>query len=188
MAHKSTFETKFRRRREGKTDYAKRLALVKSRRLRIVVRKTNKRIVVHAVQYDLKGDITKAMVDSQQLNKFGWYGTNNTPSAYLAGFLLGKKLGKQKGVLDIGRRNPSHGSVIFATLKGVADGGIEIPFDADAIPSEDRINGKALDEYAKKLGDKSKIVFSNYIKQGITPGEFNKAFEKAKAEIAKVKE
>jgi large subunit ribosomal protein L18 len=186
MAHKSTFETKFRRRREGKTDYAKRLALVKSKRLRIVVRKTNKRIVVHAVQFELKGDVTKAMVDSQQLKKFGWYGTN-TPSAYLAGFLLAKKLGKQKCVLDIGRRNPSHGSVIFATLKGAADGGVEIPFDAEAVPSEDRLNGKELDNYAKKLGDKAKVVFSNYVKAGITPGEFNKAFEKTKAEIAKVK-
>ena len=34
MAQKSTFKTKFRRRQEGKTDYKKRLALVKSKKIR----------------------------------------------------------------------------------------------------------------------------------------------------------
>jgi hypothetical protein len=58
----------------------------------------------------------------------------------------------------------------------------------DAVPKEDRITGKVLDDYAKKLGDKAKVVFAGYIKEGIAPGEISKAFERAKAEIAKVKE
>jgi len=187
MTITATYETPFRRRKEGKTDYSKRLALVKSRKLRIVVRKTNSRIIAHAVKFDPKGDITIACVDSIDLKKFGWYGTNNTPSAYLAGFYLGKKIGAQACVLDIGRKHPSHGSVIFAVVKGAADAGVLVPFNASAVPSEDRLNGKMLDEYAKKLGDKAKVMFSKYIKAGITPGEFSKAFEKAKSEIAKVK-
>jgi len=187
MATNVTYKTLFRRRREGKTDYTKRLALVRSKLPRLVVRKSNKRIIAHVVKFDLKGDVTLASVDSNDLKEYKWYGTNNTPSAYLVGFLIGKKLAGQKCVLDIGRRHPSHGSVVFATLKGAADGGIIIPFSETAVPTADRLNAKTLDEYAKKLGDKASVVFSNYVKEGITPGEFNKAFEKAKAEIAKVK-
>jgi large subunit ribosomal protein L18 len=187
MATKSTYEVKFRRRREGKTDYKKRLALVKSKKVRIVVRKTNTRIIAQAMKFDLKGDIAIASVDSKELKKYGWHGTNNTPSAYLVGFLLGKKIGKQPCVLDIGRKHPSHGSVIFAALKGAVDSGLEMPYSADAVPSEDRLNGKVLDDYAKKLGDKAKVLFASYIKEGVQPGSFQKTFEKAKAEIAKVK-
>jgi len=187
MAHKSTFEVAFRRRREGKTDYKKRLALVKSKKVRLVVRKTNTRIIAQAMTFDPKGDNTIASVDSKDLKKYGWLGTNNTPSAYLVGYLLAKKSGKQSCVLDIGRKHSSHGSVVFATLKGAVDGGFDIPHNIEAVPSEDRINASVLDAYAKKLGDKAKIVFANYIKEGIEPGLFQKTFEKAKTEISKVK-
>jgi large subunit ribosomal protein L18 len=187
MTITTTYETPFRRRKEGKTDYQKRLALVRSRKIRIVVRKTNTRIIAQAMKFDPKGDTTVASADSIDLEKFGWYGTNNTPSAYLAGYLLGKKLGAEACVLDIGRKHPSHGSVIFAVAKGAFDAGTKVPFDPVAVPSEERLNGKMLDEYSKKLGDKAKVMFSKYIKAGMTPGEFNKAFEKAKTEIAKVK-
>ena len=187
MATKATFKPKFKRRAEGKTNYAKRLAMVKSRKLRLVVRKTNKQIIIHAVKFNPKGDETVASAHSTELSKFGFYGTNNTPSAYLTGFLIGKKLGKQACVSDIGRRSPSHGSVVFAALKGAADAGSEVPFDMEAIPSEDRINCKVIDDYAKKLGEKAKTVFANYLKAGMKIGEFQKSFEKAKAEIAKVK-
>ncbi len=187
MSKDRTFETKFRRRQEGKTDYAKRLALVKSRKTRIVVRKTNTQIIAHAVNFNLKGDDTIASVNSKELKKYGFYGTNNTPSAYLVGFLLGKKIaGKvSEAVLDVGRQSPSHGSVIFACLKGIADSGVKIPFSAEAVPSEDRLNGKVLDEYSKTV--EGKEFFSKYIKDGIQVGEISKAFEKAKNEIEKVK-
>jgi large subunit ribosomal protein L18 len=188
MADKPTYQVKFRRRREGKTDYAKRLAMVKSRKTRIVIRKTNKRIIAQAVKFNPKGDNIIAAADSNELKKYKWYGTNNTPSAYLVGFLLGKKAGAQKCVLDMGRRSPSHGSVVFAALKGAVDAGLDIPFNAEAVPNEERINGRVLDEYAKKLGENAKVIFANYIKEGIQPGEIQKAFEKTKTEIAKVKE
>ena len=189
MVTTKTFEVKFKRRRNQKTDYTKRLNLAKSRKIRVVVRKTNSRILAHAVKFNPKGDETIAHADSRELKSFSFYGTNNTPSAYLVGYLLGKRLaGKTKEViLDMGRKSPSHGCVIFAAAKGIADSGISIPFSAEAAPSEDRINGKVLDEYAKKLGEKAKTVFSNYITSGIGAGEINKAFEKAKSEISKVK-
>lgn len=184
-----TFEVKFRRRRQLKTNYKKRLALVKSGKARIVIRKTSTRIIAQAMQFNPKGDVTLADADSRELLEYGFYGTNNTPSAYLTGMLLAKKLsGKAKeAVLDIGMKSPSHGNVLFAALKGAVDGGVAIPYSPTAVPSEDRISGKTLDAYAVKLGDKAKVVFSQYIKNGIQPGEIAKAFEAAKAKIAKVK-
>ena len=185
MSKDKTFETKFKRRKQGKTDYKKRLALVRSKKVRIVVRKTNSQIIAHAVKYNPIGDETLASVASKELTKYGFYGTNNTPSAYLVGYLLGKKLaGKVEEVMsDIGRRSPSHGSVVFACLKGVQDAGVNMPLSETAVPSEDRINGSILDNYAKENVEK----FSKYTKAGITPGEIQKAFDKAKEAIDKVK-
>jgi large subunit ribosomal protein L18 len=176
-----TFDTKFRRRQEGKTNYSKRLALVKSKKIRICVRKTGTRIIAQAIKYNPKGDETIAQATSKELDKFGFYGTNNTPSAYLTGYLLGKRMSEKEAILDIGMQSPSHGSVIFATLKGVIDAGITVPHDAKAIPSEDRLNGSVLEGYAKENKDK----FSNYEKKNVI--DITKAFEKAKAEIEKVK-
>jgi large subunit ribosomal protein L18 len=179
-----TFKTKFRRRREGKTDYTKRLALVRSKKIKITVRKTNKQIIAQAIKYNPKGDETIASATSKELDKFNFYGTNNTPSAYLTGYLLGKRLKEKEAVLDIGMQSPSHGSVIFACLKGVIDAGVSIPHNAKAIPSEERITGKVLEEYAKE----KKEGFSNYEKKGIKVETITSAFEKAKAEIDKIKE
>ena len=185
MSKDKTFETKFRRRQQGKTDYKIRLALVRSKKVRIVVRKTNSQIIAHAVKFNPVGDETLAAVTSKDLKEYGFYGTNNTPSAYLVGLLLGKKLvGKvEEAVSDIGRRSPSHGGVVFACLKGVVDSGIKLPLSKEAIPSEDRINGKVLDNYAKENADK----FSQYTKAGIAPGEIEQAFKNAKEQIEKVK-
>lgn len=185
-----TYVVHFRRRREGKTDYKKRLALVKSKKIRLVVRTTNKRVLVQAIRFNPKGDETIASADSRELQKFSFYGTNNTPSAYLTGLLLGKRLAEKgkEGILDIGLKTPSHGSAIFAALRGISDAGISVKFGGEAVPSEDRISGKILDKYALSLGEKAKTVFSGYIKAGINIGEISRAFEKAKEKIIQVKE
>jgi large subunit ribosomal protein L18 len=184
MTNDKTFKTKFKRRQEGKTDYSRRLAQVRSKKVRIVVRKTNSQIIAHAVKFDSKGDQTIASATSKELDKFSFYGTNNSPSAYLTGLLLGKRLKTKEAILDIGRRSPVHGSTVFACLKGVVDAGINVPHSPKALPSEERINGKILEEYAKSNKDK----FKSYEKNGVNPEEINKSFEKAKSEILKVKE
>jgi large subunit ribosomal protein L18 len=184
MSKDKTFEVKFKRRRQGKTDYETRLAFIKSGKTRIVVRKTGKHIIAHAVKYAPKGDVTLANANSKELNKIGFYGTNNTPSAYLTGLLLGKRLKEKEAILDIGRRQPSHGSVVFAVLKGLLDSGVKVPHSEKAFPNEERINGKVLEDYAKENKDK----FGSYEKNGFKIEEITKDFEKTKNEIQKVKE
>ena len=140
----------FRRRREGKTDYRRRLALLKSGETRVVVRRTNGNVIVQFVGWAQEGDQVQATAVAQELAKLGWEGSpKNTPAAYLTGLLAGKRAaaaGVASAVLDIGRHVPSKGSRVFAALKGVQDAGIEVAAgDEDIYPSEERLNGAFLD-------------------------------------------
>ncbi|MEM3201822.1 MAG: hypothetical protein QXS78_02600, partial [Candidatus Micrarchaeaceae archaeon] len=63
---------KQRRRREGLTDYSKRLALVKSGMLRVIVRKTNRRIIGQIAKYREEGDSILKTVTSDMLSAYGW--------------------------------------------------------------------------------------------------------------------
>ena len=154
-----------RRRREGKTDYRKRLKLLKSRKTRIVVRNSLKNIYVQFVEYDEVGDkIFASAVSKELINKYQWnFPTSTTPAAYLTGLLAAKRAkdkGVSKGVLDIGLKTPVKGSKVFAALKGVLDAGIECPHSDDKLPSEDRLLGKHLDEKITNnvTNIKSKII------------------------------
>ena len=67
-----TFKMPFRRRREGKTNYKKRLKLLLSKKPRLVVRKSLKYIRAQIVEFDKKGDKTLASAFSRELKKLGW--------------------------------------------------------------------------------------------------------------------
>lgn len=54
MAHGPRYRVPFRRRREGKTNYHKRLKLLKSKKPRLVVRKTLNHHIAQIVVYDPK--------------------------------------------------------------------------------------------------------------------------------------
>lgn len=159
------YHVKPRRHRERKTDYRLRLKLLRSKKPRIVVRKSLKAIRVQFVEYNPQGDKVLASAVSNELAKdYGWkYSVSNTPAAYLTGVLAGKRAkekGIEHGVLDIGLYHPTIGSTLFASLKGVLDAGIECPHDAQMLPKEERIYGVHLNKEIKPLvGDiKTKII------------------------------
>ena len=144
------YRVKPRRRLQGKTDYRKRLSLLKSRKTRIVIRKSLKHIKIQFVEYKDGGDkILASAVSNELINKYNWkFSTSTTSAAYLTGLLAGKKAkdkGIQECVLDIGRYPPVTGSKVFAGLKGVIDSGIKCPYNEEKLPNEDRIMGKHLD-------------------------------------------
>ena len=62
----------FRRRREGRTDYRRRLNLLRSGIARAVVRKTNMSMVVQVVEYTEGGDRVVASAVGRDLKKLGW--------------------------------------------------------------------------------------------------------------------
>ncbi|MBN2600048.1 MAG: 50S ribosomal protein L18 [Candidatus Thermoplasmatota archaeon] len=150
------YHVKPRRHRQRKTDYRLRLNLLRSKKPRIVVRKSLKAIRVQFVEYNPQGDkILASAISNELVKEYGWkYSVSNTPAAYLTGFLAGKRAkekGIEHGVLDIGLYHPTVGSTLFASLKGVLDAGIECPHDGQMLPKEERINGVHLNKDIKPL-------------------------------------
>ncbi|MEW6749121.1 MAG: 50S ribosomal protein L18 [Candidatus Micrarchaeota archaeon] len=130
----------FRRRREGKTNFAKRLALVKSGKTRMVVRRSNSGITIQFVDFEPEGDKTLLTVTGAHLSKqYKWPSKRNVWTAYLAGLMAGKlaqKKGVKEFVLDMGMYTPSKGSVIFAAQKGAADAGLKTLFSEEKVPGD----------------------------------------------------
>lgn len=153
-----TYEVPFRRRREKKTNYGKRLALVKGEKPVMVVRRSNRYVTVQFVEFDPKGDKTIFSVSGNKLEKlFKWPSKRNVWSAYLSGLYAGKeasKKGVKEFVLDIGMRTPSKGSVVFAALQGAVDAGLKTSYSDEKVPKDKLSNPpealKAKFEDAKK--------------------------------------
>ncbi len=139
------FNVHFRRRREGRTNYVKRLALLKSGLPRLVIRKSNSGVIVQLVEFSEKGDKTIAQATTNELVKFGAKPNRNVPCAYLAGYLLGRKAtakGIKLFIADFGLHTASKGGILFAVVKGAIDGGLKSQVGEEKLPSQDRINGK----------------------------------------------
>ncbi|MDF1540200.1 MAG: 50S ribosomal protein L18 [Candidatus Thorarchaeota archaeon] len=164
MAQGPTYRVKFRRRREGKTNYYRRRRLLLSKQPRLVIRKTNTKIIVQVMTAKIPGDVTEASAISSELLKHGWgAATNNLPSAYLTGLLAGlraKSRGVDYAVLDIGLNPPVKGSKIYAAMKGVVDAGIDVPHSPDILPDEDRLSGKHIIASYEYHSDKEGNMFS----------------------------
>ena len=161
----------YRRKREGKTNYPKRIRLLSSGKPRLVVRKSLKNMHIQIITYTEKGDKVLASADSRELIKYGWnLNRGNLPAAYLTGLLIGKKArGKaEEAILDIGLQESIGGSRVYAALKGAVDAGMKIPHSDDIFPDEKRIRGENITAYALKLKkeepDKFKRFFADYEK------------------------
>jgi large subunit ribosomal protein L18 len=88
MARGSSYRVPLRRRREGKTDYQARKALVLSGKPRLVTRSTVKNVVAQIVVAKPRGDEVLVAAHSRELKKYGWKApTANVPAAYLTGLL-----------------------------------------------------------------------------------------------------
>jgi large subunit ribosomal protein L18 len=136
----------YRRKREGKTNYKKRLGLLKSGSVRLVVRKSLRHVTVQLVEFHPDGDKTLLTASSKELGQYGWKGyTRNIPAGYLVGLLCGVKAKQQKisaAIFDQGLYAARKGTVLFSTLKGVVDGGLDVPHDPVIFPEEERLQGK----------------------------------------------
>jgi len=144
-----------RRKKEGKTDYRKRLSLLKSGELRLVIRKSNKNMIVQLVAFHPDGDKVLVTAHSSELQKQGWkLSKSNLPAAYLVGLILGKKAlaKKQKrAIVDLGLQSAVKGTRLYAVLKGALDAGMDIPNSPDVLPSDARLSGEHIAAYAVSL-------------------------------------
>lgn len=153
-----------RRRREHKTDYLKRIKLLKSRSPRIVFRKTNRYVIAQYVETREAQDRVVFGMNSKKLIDYGWpkelkNSLKSLPAAYLLGIVAGKKIIKEKlktPILDLGMLRTVHKTKIYAFLKGIVDSGIEIKHKKSIFPDEEKIKGKNLKKDFSKTFDKIK--------------------------------
>ncbi len=139
-----------KRRKQGKTDYKARLALLKSEKGRVVFRKTNKCIICQYIESGEAKDKVIIGLDSKILLKYGWPekamgSLKSVPASYLTGFLLGKKMldkGREKGVFDIGLTRNIKNSRAYGFLKGIIDSGIKVKASKEIFPGKEIIEGK----------------------------------------------
>ncbi|KAF8341541.1 uncharacterized protein EI90DRAFT_2965930 [Cantharellus anzutake] len=107
-AYFSRFQVKYRRRREGKTDYYARKRLVNqaknkynSPKYRLVVRFTNKQVICQIIYARIQGDFVFAAATSKELPRYGIsHGLTNWTAAYATGLLVARRALTKLGLAD----------------------------------------------------------------------------------------
>lgn len=181
----------FRRKREGKTNYHTRKKILLSRLPFFVVRIANKNAILQIVKAEIEGDKVIASVHTKQLKKFGWpFSRKNTPASYLAGLMLGFRAKEKINsdiIVYIGISPYINGSRIAAAIKGLLDSGLNVRVNPETLPSEERIGGEHIIDYAKKLkaADFSLYTkrFSNYVREGLDVEDMSRIFKEVKQKI-----
>lgn len=188
MAKGASYRVPFRRRKEGKTDYKARKALLLSGKPRLVIRGTLKNMTAQIIVAKPQGDEVLVSAHGRELIKaYGWkapYG--NVPAAYLTGLLCGLKAkakGIKEAVLDIGLHSPSKGARVFAALKGVVDAGVNVPHSEEKLPDEKRIEGTHVAQYAKISASNPQEYqrkFLKYLERKLSPEKLPEHFAEVK--------
>lgn len=153
-----------KRRMEAKTDYAKRIALLKSNLPRLVFRKTNRYIISQYVLSESAQDKVLTGITSKDLIEYGWPkesqgSLKSIPACYLTGYLFGKQILKEKmqtPTVDFGMYRMIHKNRQFAFLNGLIDSGLKIKCDKKDFPEKERIEGKKLKKDISKEIEKIK--------------------------------
>jgi len=157
-------KTPRRRRLEAKTDYKARLALLKSEKTRIVIRKTNHYIIIQIVKSEiaqdkvLTGNTSKILL-SKGLPPESSGSLKSLGAAYLTGFLVGKqaiKLGINEAILDAGMNRNIKNSRIYAALKGAVDAGLKIPHSEKVLPPMESIKSEKISKIFDKIVESEK--------------------------------
>jgi large subunit ribosomal protein L5e len=126
-AYFKRYQVKFRRRREGKTDYRQRHKLItqdknkyNSPKYRLVVRFSNKYVLCQVVYSEIEGDKVLCSASSSELPKYGLsVGLKNYAATYCTGLLLARRLLKQLGLDETytGVEEPT-GNVVSTKVNG----------------------------------------------------------------------
>jgi len=152
-----------KRRREKKTNYLRRKRLLESNKPRIIIRKTNKYIILQYIESKFAQDKILYTTNSKDLIRYGWPkdkqgSLKNLGASYLSGVLFGQILKKNKQnkevILDIGLIRSTSGSRVYAALKGVIDSGIKINADKKMFPDEKRIQSEKVKDFFDQVKNK----------------------------------
>jgi large subunit ribosomal protein L5e len=108
-AYFKRYQVKFRRRREGFTDYRQRHKLItqdknkyQSPKYRLVVRFSNRYVTVQVIYAEITGDKVLCAASSKELKKYGLeIGLKNYAAAYCTGLLCARRLLKDIGLDEV---------------------------------------------------------------------------------------
>lgn len=192
MAKGPAYKVKFRRAREGLTDFRRRKRLLSSGIPRLVIRKTNRYIQASLVVSRVEGDVTICGASSRELKKIEWpFGFSNAMASYFTGMICGLRARANavpEAIPDIGLHTHTAGGNVYALCKGAIDAGLKVRLDEGVLPPEDRIRGKHIASYYAELSASTQETkqFSSYRRRGIDSASIDKIFEEAKHNILRV--
>lgn len=126
-AYFSRYQVKYKRRREGKTDYRQRKRLCaqdknkyQSPKYRLVVRFTNRICICQVAYAQIDGDRILAQATSKELARYGLnVGLKNYAAAYCTGLLVARRMLAKIGLDDIYEGNTEvNGEVVSTEVNG----------------------------------------------------------------------
>ncbi|XP_027449070.1 60S ribosomal protein L5-like isoform X2 [Zalophus californianus] len=191
-AYFKRYQVKFRRRREGKTDYYARKCLViqdknkyNTPKYRMIVRVTNRDIICQLLNRFGMDKIYEGQVEVTG-DEYNVESIDGQPGAFTC-------------YLDAGLARTTTGNKVFGALKGAVDGGLSIPHSTKRFPGYDseskefnaevhrkHIMVQNVADYMRYLmeedEDAYKKQFSQYIKNNVTP-DMEEMYKKAHAAI-----
>ncbi len=135
---RSRYQTKYKRRRQGKTDYYARKRLItqaknkyNAPKYRLVVRFTNRDIIMQIITAEISGDKVFCAAYSHELKAYGIeHGLTNWAAAYCTGLLIARRVLKKLG-LDETFTGVEEADGEFTLTEAVEDDGEERrPFKA----------------------------------------------------------
>merc|ERR1711977_580499 len=176
-AYYKRFQVKYKRRREGKTDYYARKRLVcqdknkfATPKYRFVVRFTNKDIICQVISSKIKGDITHCAAYAHELPKYGLkVGLTNYSAAYCVGLLCARRLLKKYN-LDGNFEGTAEVTAEYEDSYVHGYDADEKEYDAAA--HRERILGGHVSSYMESLEEEQpeeyQTKFSRFIKAGVS--------------------
>jgi len=169
-AYFKRYQVKFRRRREGKTDYRARKRLItqdrnkyNSPKYRLVVRFSNKACICQIVYSEIVGDKVMCAASSSELERYGLkVGLKNYAAAYCTGLLCARRLLKKIGLDSV-----YQGTLTYeASDDEDEDDDEEFEYSAETVSCKGGTNGKRT-YYVEELDD-DKNPFRCILDVGIT--------------------
>jgi len=131
-AHFKRFQTKYRRRREGRTDYRARKRLItqdknkyNTPKYRMIVRTSNRYVTCQIAHSTLKGDMIMCQAHSKELLKYGLpghFGLKNWTACYATGLLLARRVLKKLGLDELYEGQVEIDGEDFAVADSEGDG------------------------------------------------------------------
>ncbi|MBS3149404.1 50S ribosomal protein L18 [Candidatus Woesearchaeota archaeon] len=190
MSTGKKYTVKFRRKLEKKTNYRKRVKYLSANKPRVVIRTHLNNLLLQLIKFDRKQDKIILSTHSTELKKLGWpYHRGNLPSAYLTGYLFGKKLSKNnigEVVIDFGIYSPIKKSRSYAALKGLIDAGVKTNHSNEEIfPEESKLHGSHISQYFKKIESSDTNQFSSYKKKSLDMSKIEIVIKEVKNQIGK---